>query len=117
MQLINITLAVHRMEAMCTFYTQLLGLTFQQQELYGTILYRADWNGMELLFCPAELAGNTATQNRHQLEISVPDIKQAVALALAHGGQSMGPITTNDKGKSAGVKDPDQNSLVLTQPG
>ena len=30
----------------------------------------------DLLFCPAELAGITADQNRHQFDIVIPDIEQ-----------------------------------------
>lgn len=115
MKLINITLAVQRMEPMRQFYAHLLGITFQERKMYGATLYAGNWGDMEWLLCPAEIAGNTAVQNRHQLEFSVPDIRKSVETALQNEGEKMGDITENERAWSIGLKDPDKNTLVLTQ--
>jgi len=79
------------------------------------IIHRGDLKGLILELCPAELAKNTAQQNRHQLKIATSNIHNAAALTKKHGGSLMGEITKMENESQLAILDPDQNSIVLVQ--
>ncbi len=114
-QIAGMTLAITNMEQMVAFYTKVFGLQFQEQEMYGSRLYATEWGGLKVLFCPADLAQNTATQNRHQLDVLVTDLRKALNAVTENDGSAMGEITETDTEWSVGIYDPDKNSLVLKQ--
>ena len=111
----GMTIAVTNMNAMLTFYHQVLGIEFSEQELFGRQLYTGKWGTLELLFCPADLAQNTAKQNRHQFDIVVPDLQHVIQLVTANGGSLMSEPVEKEGEWSVGVYDPDQNSMVIKQ--
>lgn len=111
----GMTVAITNMEAMLNFYTALFNIKFTQQEMFGTKLYSGQWGELKLLFCPAEIAQNTATQNRHQFDIIVSDIYKAIDIATKNGGKLIGEINKDNHSLSAGVYDPDQNSMTFKQ--
>jgi predicted enzyme related to lactoylglutathione lyase len=115
MKLNQITLAVFSMEAMVTFYRQIFGLIFRKEEMAGYTLFRAEVNGFDMLFCPAELAGNDASSNRHQLHLSVKDLAHLMEQVPKHGGSVLQEIVDHGLYREAAIRDPDQNSLVLRQ--
>lgn len=113
----GLTLAVTDMEKMLQFYSHVFGIKFARQELGSAVLYAGKWGNMQILFCPAQIAGNTAKQNRHQFDIVTEDLENMFAKVKESGGEMMGSVTTaSDGSKSIGIYDPDKNSMVIKQP-
>lgn len=111
----GMTMAISNMPAMLDFYSKVFEITFTEKELYNTRLYSGVWGGFELLFCPAEIAGNEAEQNRHQFDIVVSDLNKIIETTVKYGGSLMGEIVENDACLSIGIYDPDKNSIVFKQ--
>ncbi|WP_422103878.1 VOC family protein [Winogradskyella sp.] len=113
--IIGFTLAVVRMADMLEFYSRVFGIVYESFDDFGTTLYRGNWGNLDILFCPADVANNKATQNRHQLEVEVQDIHTAIALIKILKGELMGSIHETEAALSIGCYDPDRNSIVLKQ--
>jgi len=65
--------------------------------------------------CPADIAHNTATQNRHQLEFEVENLVSLLEEVETFGGTIFDQQLENAKVVQAAIYDPDQNSIVLKQ--
>lgn len=115
MKLDQITLAVFFMESMVVFYREVLGLSFREEEKGGYVLYRAQMSGFKFLLCPAALAATTASQNRHQLHLSVNDLAHLMEQVPKYGGSVLQEIVDHGLYREAAIRDPDQNSLVLRE--
>lgn len=115
-QFASMTIAVTNMEKMIAFYSKVFGITFFEKKMHGTKLYEGKWEELDLLLCPAELAQNTAKQNRHQLEFMTSDLSQFLLVAIDAGGSQMGEISDDGEFRSVGIYDPDKNSMVFKQP-
>ena len=111
----GMTIAVSNMQAMLLFYRKVFNIDFNELDMYNSKLYSSQWCGINLLFCPAEIASNTADQNRHQLDILVPDLNQLLILVKKYGGEVMADIIEEDNVISVGVYDPDKNSILFKQ--
>ena len=111
----GMTMAVTNMPQMLDFYSNLFDIEFVEKDMFGSKLYAGKWSGLNLLFCPAEIARNTATQNRHQFDIVVPDLKNTLEEIAKHGGKSMGEMAEDETSWSVGVYDPDGNSILFKQ--
>lgn len=109
------TLAIINMNKMLTFYIDVFEIQFTPTVISGFTVYHGDWNGIDIQFCPAELAKNTAKQNRHQLTIEVNNLKELANMIEEKGGKIIGEIIDGEKEISVGIYDPDGNSLVLKQ--
>ena len=109
------TMAVTDMEAMVSFYSSVFGLDFKMESMFGAQLFKCQWDRMDVLFCPADIANNTAVQNRHQFEVLVEDLTQAVKAVVSNQGVLISKITEGKAYLSVGVKDPDNNTIVLKQ--
>ena len=109
------TLAVTEMEQMVKFYSKIFQLNFEKIEMYGSQLYKTGINNIEILFCPAEIAQNTAKQNRHQLEFEVENVTDLTSIVKKYHGQIMNDPIEKDGIIQVGIKDPDKNTLVLKQ--
>ena len=83
--------------------------------MFGSELYFGQWNDIKLVFCPAEIAQNTATQNRHQLDIQVKELESLISSVEKYGGQVMGNIVSDQNSRSIGIYDPDGNSLLFKE--
>lgn len=114
-QIEGLTIAITDMPKMLGFYSAVFGISFREQEMYGSTLYAGQWGDMKLLLCPAELAQNMAEQNRHQFDIVVDDLDQLLQVAKSHGGQMMSHVTEDGGFLSVGLYDPDRNSMVFKQ--
>ena len=114
-QIEGLTLAVNRMDEMLSFYKAVFNLEFDEMEMHGFKLYQTKWGDLSLLFCPAQLAQNTATQNRHQFDIIVSDLDAVIDAAKANHGELMHEPTETGGVKSVGVYYPDRNSMVFKQ--
>ena len=108
-------MAVFNMDAMIRFYNQVFGIEFKKENMFDTVLYKCYWDGLDILFCPAELANNYSEQNRHQFDIIVKDIEEAVKQVIMNEGTIISKIKAGKIYKSVGIKDPDNNSIVLKQ--
>ena len=112
----GVTLAVTDMERMLNFYSHVFEIQFQKKEMFGTDLYGGQWGSLDLLLCPAAIARNEARQNRHQLEIAVNNLDKFIEKVSKSGGELMGDIILEPDGsRSAGIYDPDKNSILLKQ--
>lgn len=114
-QIEGMTMAITNMDQMLAFYSNVFDVEFKEQELSGFKLYAGKWGGMNLLFCPAELARNRATQNRHQFDVIVPDLDDVIQRASSNGGKSMGDKAEGENEWSIGIYDPDMNSINFKQ--
>lgn len=111
----GMTLAVTNMKKMVNFYQNVFGLDFEEVDMYGSKLYRSQLDSLELLFCPAALAQNTANQNRHQLNFEIESLEFTLAKISTHEGEIMGEKQEDGLFIQVGIKDPDNNSIVLKQ--
>ena len=111
----QITLAVFNEAKMQEFYTEVFGVEFSIKEYPDFKLYEGEWNGMTLLLCPAEIAKNTAKQNRHQFHVEVDDIDTFFQNALEHGASIIEEVVDNESGKLGSLSDPDGNSIVVNE--
>ena len=111
----GMTIAITNMESMLAFYAEVFGIAFKERNMFNSILYAGKWGDLDILFCPAALAQNTAIQNRHQFDIVVTDLQKMITLAKKYGGTLMGEISENEQMYSVGLYDPDNNSMVLKQ--
>lgn len=114
-QIEGLTLAITDMPKMLAFYTAVFGINFTEQEMYGSQLYAVQWGDLKVLFCPADLAENSAEQNRHQFDIVVDDLDHLLQVAKSHGGRMMSHVTEDGGFRSVGLYDPDHNSIVFKQ--
>ena len=111
----GMTIAVTNVNKMLGFYANLFNIEFHKMEMADHTLYSGNWGDLSLLLCPAGLAQNTATQNRHQFDIIVPDLDHILYKVKQYGGQQMGEISEDELYRSVGVYDPDNNSMVFKQ--
>lgn len=111
----GMTMAITNMDAMLKFYSNVFNIDFQEKDMYGSRLYAGNWGGLKLLFCPAEIARNTAKQNRHQFDIIVPDLKLLIEMASKFEGKAMGDKHEDETSWSIGIYDPDGNSILFKQ--
>lgn len=109
------TMAVFNMDAMIQFYNHVFGINFKKENMFDTVLYKCHWGGLDVLFCPAELANNSSDQNRHQFDIIVDNIEEAVKQVIMNEGKLISKIKQGENYISVGIKDPDNNSIVLKQ--
>ncbi len=114
-QIEGMTIAITNMERMLEFYSKVFDIDFSEKEMYNSKLYSGHWGGLDLLFCPAEIAGNTAIQNRHQFDIIVSDLEAIIEVATKYGGKTMGGIVENEDIRNVGIYDPDKNSILFKQ--
>ena len=109
----SITMAVTNMELVKKFYSKLFHIKFNEKKMFGASLFEGQLNGIQVLLCPAEIARNTATQNRYQFHFAVSNLDRVIETAKENGGQLMGEMIIDANRKSIGIADPDLNSLVF----
>ncbi|WP_420317964.1 VOC family protein [Ekhidna sp.] len=114
-KIIGMTIAVTDMHKMVAFYSKVFHLVFEEIEMYESKLSKTQIDAIELLFCPAEIARNTAKQNRHQLEFEVEDLDHTISLVKMNDGTVMGEPSKDSYFVQVGIKDPDNNSIVIKQ--
>lgn len=108
-------LAATNIEQMVDFYRNVFGIAFSEQVIEGEKLYEGKFAGMDFVLLPAKLAGVTATDNRVQYDIYVPDVERVIRLATGHGGRTNGRLAEDDEFKCIGIFDPDNNFIVFKQ--
>jgi predicted enzyme related to lactoylglutathione lyase len=116
MELDRITIAITQMDAMVAFYNGLFDAGLQPLEpMNGFQFYGGKLAGIDLLFCPNEIAGVVAEQNRHQFRFVVDDVDALRLKASQLGGGMLddGRVTTTSK--SGSVSDPEGNTIEFIQ--
>ncbi|MCY3835820.1 MAG: VOC family protein [Anaerolineaceae bacterium] len=112
----GVTIAVRRWDAMRAFYAATLGLEWEEVELApGVRILRACCGNAVIQLCLASVAGVSATDFRHQLRFTVPDLVAALAAGEAQGGRLQGEPVEQDGQRFAALRDPDDNTLELVQ--
>jgi len=113
----KITLAVSesKLKTCVAFYSKALGAELKSFEVQGKTLYSGSLGGLELLLCPKELAGISATENTIQLRFVVKSVSSVMAAGLANGGTRIHEFPTASR--TADIRDPDGNSIELTEGG
>lgn len=114
-RLIGITVAVTKMDEMVKFYQHVFKLEFTAMDMFNSTLYRTDWQGVNLLFCPAEIAQNDARVNRHQPDLLVDDIKSLLETVVETDGKIKDDPAEYNGQLVASIYDPDGNSIVFYQ--
>lgn len=111
----KITLAITNMNEMLEFYSSVFNAKFREIDSYGTKLYSTRISGMNYLFCPNEIADVKATQNRHQFDYFIDDLKELIEKVRSANGIIQGNETLTQNYKSVSVVDPDGNTMVFIQ--
>jgi predicted enzyme related to lactoylglutathione lyase len=111
--LMQMTLATTHIPEMVRFYNAVFGTELQAKEAFGTTLYTGTLAGIPLLLCPNEIAGVQAEQSRHQLAFKVDDLSALLQNVEAAGGTA--EIPASDSRTTAILKDPDGNTIEVTQ--
>jgi len=111
----RITVAVFNEEKMKYFYENVFDIRFKTIKNPDFNLYVGDWSGMEIQFCSAEVAKNTATQNRHQFHINVKELDSILKTVKEYGGSVIDNAVLNDTLKQAFITDPDGNTIVVQE--
>lgn len=115
MRLERITIAAVDMTAMHDFYSKVLLINFDVQTVMQHPVYQGVFDGLGVLLIPAAIAGIEATENRHQLELRVDSLEEVITVAQMFGGTMMDEVVEDSGMISAGILDPDGNSLVFKQ--
>ena len=112
----RITIAVNDMPGMVAFYNAVFGADLARVSPDGPYdFHLGRLGGLELFFCPNTLTQIQAEKNRVQLRIVVADVAATMQAALAAGGQLFGEQQTTAQTLTAGISDPDGNSIELIQ--
>ena len=114
-RLTRIDLTVKDMDRMSAFYSRVFDVAFQPIEAGPHTFLVADVPGLcTLQLVPQEVAGITAEENRHQLNLNTADLELVISRALDNGGTQVGEVRTEGAGRAFGVRDPDGNYIVFT---
>ncbi len=111
----GITLATYSHMKMKDFYEKVFDIRFTKRAVQGYTLYNGSLGQVNFELCPAELAGNNTTQNRHQLTVDTEDLSRTIDLVRAQGGSVENEIAMYEGRLMAVIADPDQNSIILRQ--
>lgn len=112
MQIELITLAITNMPEMIAFYNNVFDAGLMP--VGNSPFYRGTFAGVDLLFCPNDIAGVEAKQNRHQFRVSVADLEAFSARLIAAGGEVLNEGSSGER-KILGVRDIDGNTYELIQ--
>ncbi|MEM1137310.1 MAG: VOC family protein, partial [Bacteroidota bacterium] len=111
----SVTISVEHMEEMLLFYKQVFKCDFDKKHTFNTTLYHSNFAGLNVIFCPNEVAKVDARQNRQQFEFIIPNLEDVIKATKTTGGKMKGEIVISDEKKSAVILDPDGNTIVFTQ--
>jgi predicted enzyme related to lactoylglutathione lyase len=116
MEIDRITIAITQMDAMVAFYNAVFDAGLQPLEpMNGFQFYKGRLAGIELLFCPNEIAEVVAERNRHQLRFVVDDVDGMRLKASQSGGGVLDDQTLTTTRKSGSISDPEGNTIELIQ--
>lgn len=112
----RITVAVTHMEKMVAFYNAVFAAELTPFEPFeGVTMYRGQLAGINLLFCPNQVAQVQAQQNRQQFNFWVDDVFKVMQVALKAGGTQLDAPKIVESIITGSVYDPDGNSIEFVQ--
>jgi catechol 2,3-dioxygenase-like lactoylglutathione lyase family enzyme len=112
----TVALRVHHAERMERFYARAFGAVFESVQT-GPITSRfARIDGITLKLVPIRQDADFTAFPIHQLGFRVPDVRRAVAVAVAEGGRLENSPMERDGEMHAAVRDPDGNTIELYGP-
>jgi predicted enzyme related to lactoylglutathione lyase len=111
----SITIAINKLDRMVTFYNNVFNAGLKPFEAYGVQLYEGKLAGIKLVFCPNEISGVKAEQNRHQFSFAVPDLEETMKAVINSGGQKLDKVLEKEDEKVVAILDPDSNTIELIQ--
>lgn len=116
MEFNGLTIAVNNMEQMIKFYNAVFStnlkptVNIDDSQFYGGTLA-----GIQLTFCPNDIAGVVAEQNRQQFRFKVDDLDTVMQNGKANYGTMINPIDEYKGAKVASLADPDGNTIEFVQ--
>lgn len=114
----KLDLSVDDSDQSAAFYQHTLGAKLKSMKMGEHTAYFGRLpDGIGLAIAPHAMTGVEARGNVFQLNFQVTDLEAAMKAALANGGTELEPIAEQGGTKTASVRDPDGNSLVLTEVG
>lgn len=112
----RITMAVTHMDEMVRFYRDVFDAGLKPLEVIGGFqFYGGSLAGIDLLFCPNEIAGVVADQNRQQFRFVVDDLEEMRTKIIQSGGTLLDDMHETSTIISCGLRDPDGNTLELIE--
>ncbi|MBS1494465.1 MAG: VOC family protein [Bacteroidetes bacterium] len=114
-KLSKITIACTDILKMTEFYSKVFNIRFAEHEFPGFKMYSSKITDINFLFCPNEIAGVIAEQNRHQFDYVTDNIQEVIDNTLSSGGSMHGELQKSDNGSSVTVLDPDGNTINFIQ--
>lgn len=115
LNLTGITIAVNKLKQMVRFYNNVFKTELKPFDAYGMQLYEGKLAGIKLVFCPNEISGVKAEQNRHQFSFVVSDLEETMKAVINSGGQKLDKILEKEDEKVVAILDPDNNTIELIQ--
>lgn len=115
-KLLKITIACSDLLKMKAFYSNVFNEPFIKHEMPGFTIFTAKIGEINFLFCPNQIAGVIAEQNRHQFDYIVENLDSVIELCKKNGGQVYGEVQRSLEEKSATIIDPDGNTINFIQP-
>jgi len=115
-KLLKITVACTDIDAMANFYSKVFNVKFDEHDL-GFIMYSTKIGDISFLFCPNDVAGVVAEQNRHQFDYITDNIQEIIDNALNAGGSIHSELLKTDKESTVTLFDPDGNTMNFIQRG
>lgn len=115
MKLRKITLACTDIQKMINFYSSVFNSEFIEHQFPRFKMFSAKIEEINFLFCPNEIAGVEAKQNRHQFDYECEDIKSIMKIALENDGEIHSDLQENTDELFAAIFDPDGNTINFIQ--
>ncbi len=114
--LLKITIACTDISAMTAFYSKVFNVEFKERD-FGFKMYSTKIGDINFLFCPNEIAGVIAEQNRHQFDYLVENIGEVIDRALSAGGLLHTELQKTETESNVTIQDPDGNTMNFIQRG
>jgi predicted enzyme related to lactoylglutathione lyase len=113
-KLLKITVACSNISAMTEFYSSVFNVKFQGHD-FGFKVYSAKICDIYFLFCPNDVAGVKAEQNRHQFDYITDEIEKVIERALSTGGAIHSELLKEGNESTVTLLDPDGNTINFIQ--
>lgn len=116
MKLLKITIACTDISKMTEFYSKVFNVEFKEHD-FGFKMYSTKIGDINFLFCPNEIAGVAAEQNRHQFDYIAENIEEVINNAVSAGGAIHTELQKTETESNVTIQDPDGNTMNFIQRG
>lgn len=111
--LLSVSLRVHHLDAMVSFYEEAFGAEFREVDTFGIASRFAEIDGVTIKLVPLRESPDFDGFPSHQLGFEVASLDEAFATAARHGGRREGEVSLEDGWRRGAVRDPDGNTIEL----